>query len=798
MKLSAFYFGSLQARIVTMFVLLFLVVQLLGFSFINSAISDNAHSQLRNELTVGKRVFNLQMTQNGQRLVQGANILAADFGFRGAVATNDAETIASALRNHGNRIHADISMFADLGGKVVASSVPSVAGGSAFPFPAMIKTAERDDKATAIVQLNGIPYQLVLLPVKAPVTIGWIAFGFSVDDEVATDFEALTRIKLSVLTRDSMGNWQLVASSLPPALRTGLAAQVVGAEPPPQMSMQLGGEEYESQLASLSNSGESLAVLQRSVKEAAAPYKQLQATLLILTLAGIGFLLAGSMLVSRRIVRPVRELVTSAKLIEEGDYSRNVEVRAHDEIGELSSALNHMRGAISAREQRIIELAYSDDLTALPNRAMFMDRLEQAVKSSRRIGQPMSVLMMDLDRFKLINDTLGHQCGDETLRIVGDRLSRTVARQSDTVARLGGDEFAILLPVDDADGAQLIAQRAVKALEEPLVVQGVTVDVGVSIGIVTAPEHGESGAILMQRADIAMYVAKRNGSGWAHYHPSLDSHSSDRLSMLSELRSAIENDELVLYYQPKVSLAAGGVTGAEVLIRWNHPERGFMPPDQFIPFAEQTGFITQITRWVLRRAFAQCAQWWSTGRALNIAINLSARDLHAPGLVEYVRQQMDEYGVNPNWITLEVTESALMTDAAHALTTLEALRKMGLRLAIDDFGTGYSSFSYLKKMPVDEIKIDKSFVMDMIVDSDDAAIVRSVIDLSHNLGLKVTAEGTESDAIMRTLAGLNCDLGQGYHWSRPLAQAQFELWLDQYAHQGRPALVAHGKAVSEP
>ncbi len=792
MKPTSFVFRSLQARILTLFVLLFLVVQVLGFSFTVRTISDNARAQLREELTVGERLFGRQMAQNGQRLIQAANILSGDFGFREAVATNAGETIASALRNHGSRIHADITMYADLRGKIIASSVPAMAAGSAFPFPAMIKSAENEDSAVSIVQLNDAPYQLVIVPLKAPVAIGWIAFGFRLNDRDMSDFEALTRIKLSVITRDAASHWSVAASNFQAPLWPELIAQA-GTNPPPQLLMTLGGEEYESRLSTLSQQGDSIAiaVLQRSVNEAAAPYRKLQTTLLILTLGGLGLLLAGSMLVSQRIVRPVRELAASAKRIEEGDYTQAVEVRGHDEIAELGSALNHMRGAISAREQRIIQLAYSDELTALPNRAMFMDRLEQAVKVSCRLGRPMSVLMMDLDRFKLINDALGHQRGDEVLRAVGQRLAGVVARESDTLARLGGDEFAILLPADGADGARMIAQRIVHAMEQPMTVQEVAVDVGISIGIVTAPEHGEDAATLMRRADIAMYVTKRNGNGWTHYHRSFDGQSPDRLSMLSEMRRAIEMDEFVLYYQPKVSLLTGEVNGAEALVRWTHPDRGFLPPDQFIPFAEQTGFITQITRWVLKAAFAQCAEWWRQGRALNIAVNLSARDLHAPGLVDYVRDQLKEHGVQPEWVTLEVTESAVMSDAARALETLEVLHKMGLLLAIDDFGTGYSSFAYLKKMPVDELKIDKSFVMDMILDRDDAAIVRSVIDLSHNMGLKVTAEGAENDAIIQSLVSLNCDLAQGYHWTPPLGQGEFELWLDQYSHQRRSSLSEH-------
>jgi diguanylate cyclase (GGDEF)-like protein len=468
-----------------------------------------------------------------------------------------------------------------------------------------------------------------------------------------------------------------------------------------------------------------------------------------------------------------------------------VAIFAKDEIGELASTFNHMQGAISAREARITELAYSDELTALPNRALFMDRLEQAVKVSRRLPmpKPMSVLVMDMDRFKHINDTLGHQHGDGVLRMIGERLAAALPRQSDTVARLGGDEFAVLLPVDDAAGAEVIAQRIIKAMEEPLSVQGVNIDAAMSIGIVTCPEHGEDAATLMRRADIAMYEAKRNGSGWAHYDLAFDSESGDRLSMLSELRSAMENEELVLYYQPKIAVQTGGVTGAEVLIRWIHPTRGFVAPDQFIPYAEQTGFITQITRWVLSRAFVQCATWWRTGRALNIAVNLSARDLQAPGLVDFIKGLLDEHAVNPNWITLEVTESAVMNDAAHALKTLQELHDMGLKLSIDDFGTGYSSFAYLKKMPVDELKIDRSFVKDMITDRDDASIVRAVIELSHSLGLKVTAEGAENQAVVAALSAMSCDLAQGYFWTRPLPMQQFEQWLDLHATQTRPALV---------
>ena len=798
MKMSAIQFGSLQTRIVTLFVLLFLVVQTLGFAVVSRAISENARSRLQEELKVGQNIFKRQLDQKGQRLVLAASILSADFGFREAIATNDEETIASALRNNGNRIKSDVMMLVGLDGKVVASTLVAKELNGKFPFMNLFKDAEREGTAS-VVLFEGVPYQFVIVPVKAPVAIAWVAIGFRIDEALAKDFEALTLLKLSILVRENGGDWQMMASTLSPELRSSLRQQL-GKGDAQSRAMFLAGDEYESLVTTLSNQGNMVAtaVIQRSLQEAAEPYTRLRTMMMFLSLGGLGLLIIGSLITARRIAQPVRALAGLAQQIEQGDYSQSIEVKSSDEIGELASAFNHMNDAISTREQRIMELAYSDELTTLPNRALFLENLNQAVLAMNRSGRPMSVLVMDLDRFKLVNDTLGHQCGDEVLRVVGSRLTAAVSRDGESpgcvVARLGGDEFAVLLPTGGVSAAENVARRLLKALETPLVIQGVTVDISSSMGLVTAPGHGDDAATLMRRADIAMYVAKRNNSGFAHYESAYDRESTGRLSLLSELRHAIEGNELVVHYQPKISLNSGNVIGAEALVRWNHPERGFMSPDQFIPFAEQTGFITQITRWVLRSALEQCGTWRRQGRTLNIAVNLSARDLHTADLAGYVNWLMSEFAVKPEWITLEVTESAVMSEPTRALATLEALHKMGIHLSIDDFGTGYSSFSYLKKMPVDEIKIDKSFVIGMLTDADDATIVRTVIDLGHNLGLKVTAEGTENEGVLRTLAALKCDLAQGYHISRPLPPEKFESWLDQYVREVKPALVLHRPA----
>jgi diguanylate cyclase (GGDEF)-like protein len=407
-----------------------------------------------------------------------------------------------------------------------------------------------------------------------------------------------------------------------------------------------------------------------------------------------------------------------------------------------------------------------------------------------RGSKPLAVMMMDLDRFKYVNDTLGHPIGDMLLCEVARRLRGTLQRQTDTVARLGGDEFGVLLPTDDLDAARLLATRMLRALEEPITIEGQLVDVGASIGIVTFPENGSDMNVLLRRADIAMYVAKRSNLGFSLYDERHDQNSAERLSLMSELRQAVERDELTLYYQPKVDLATQHVRYVEALVRWDHPTRGFVSPDQFIPFAEQTGYIKTISRWVADRAIAQCAAWRAQGLEIEVSVNVSARELIQSSLPETFQALLDKHGVLPEWIWIEITESAIMDDPNHAIETLDRLHALGIRLSIDDFGTGYSSLSYLKRMPVDEIKIDKSFVMGMTDHKDDETIVRSTIDLGHNMGLKVVAEGVENEEMMLRLKALRCDLAQGFHLSRPLPPARLESWLKVWAGQREEPVVS--------
>ncbi|HCN88036.1 MAG TPA: GGDEF domain-containing protein, partial [Oxalobacteraceae bacterium] len=523
-----------------------------------------------------------------------------------------------------------------------------------------------------------------------------------------------------------------------------------------------------------------IVVLQRSISEAIAPYTRLQVKMLILTALGIAIAVAGSIFTAKRITGPLRRLTEIAKRLGAGTYEGQIEIQREDEIGELSKAFASMRDGIANRELEIRRLAYWDTLTDLPNRAQFAIMLTDAIAQAGQSNSACTILMMDLDRFKTVNDVMGHRFGDALLRLVAERLALQLPNGGNQLARLGGDEFAILLPDTNIDDARRVAVRILKALEVPLSLEEQTVDLGAGIGIAGYPAHGADAELLLSRAEVAMYAAKRSGNEAVVYDAILDKVSQQSLSLLSELRAAIDGNQFRLYVQPKIMLETGEVTGLEALVRWAHPDKGMIFPDHFIPFAEQTGFIRVLTRWVLDRSAALCSELAAQGVRLKISINLSARDLLDLDLPAKFAEILARHHVESSSFCLEITESAIMDDPQRAQQTLEGLHAMGVDLSIDDFGTGYSSLAYLKRLPVDELKIDKSFVMNMERDADDAKIVRSTIDLGHNMGLRVVAEGIESEAVWNILVRMGCDQGQGYFMSRPIPSDQLIAWKTQW------------------
>ena len=447
-------------------------------------------------------------------------------------------------------------------------------------------------------------------------------------------------------------------------------------------------------------------------------------------------------------------------------------------LGGISWSVNRM---LRRQARTNAHLALHDVLTGLPNRALFHDRATVALQAAARDRGGFALVLVDLDRFKEVNDTLGHHNGDALLRLVGDRLVAAL-RGIDTVARLGGDEFGLVLP-GSADEAAAVAalERVRKAVGADVELEGLPLNIEASIGVAFYPAHGDDVDVLLQRADVAMYVAKEGTLGTVVYDTEHDHYNPRRLALVGELRRALDRDELVLHYQPKTELATGAVNSVEALVRWRHPSRGLLYPDEFIPVAEQTGLIGPLTEWVLRAAVSQVVAWDDLAPDLGMAVNLSARSLHDPDLPDLVLGVLSEYGVPASRLLLEITETALVTDATRAAVVLARLADAGVRLSLDDFGRGYTSLAYLRRLPVTELKIDKTFVMEMDRSSEDAAIVRSVVELGHNLGLLVTAEGVENASVLSSLTDFGCDTGQGFFLSRPLDADALGDWLRNHA-----------------
>jgi diguanylate cyclase len=443
-----------------------------------------------------------------------------------------------------------------------------------------------------------------------------------------------------------------------------------------------------------------------------------------------------------------------------------------------SSTVHAMKKALDdARHQ-----AMHDELTGLPNRACFYDRTDQALRLASRDGTCTAVMLFDLNRFKDINDTLGHKFGDKVLREVGPRLRRGL-RDSDTLARLGGDEFCVLLPrVEGVGDALLVAKRIIELLEEPFDIDGMTMPVEASCGVAIAPLDGDSADLLLQRADVAMYVAKDSHASIVTYDDELNINTPARFALLSELRAAVSGGQFVLYYQPKAALGGRNVHGVEALVRWQHPTYGLVPPNDFIPLAEHTGLIKPLTTWVLNTALEQLSRWREMNGSpflanLSVAVNVSTRSLLDDDFPTEVATSLERWGIPPHLLALEITESTIMADPSRAHRLLSELSATGVQVSIDDFGTGYSSLSYLKNLPVNELKIDRSFVYQMHRDPNDAVIVQSVIDLGRNLGLHTVAEGIEDDETWEHLRRLGCDSGQGYLLARPMPAENLLGWL---------------------
>ncbi|HYF58947.1 MAG TPA: EAL domain-containing protein [Burkholderiaceae bacterium] len=769
---------SLRTRATGFVLALLLGVQLAGFGMIRASIERNARADVARQLEVGARVFERLMRHETETLAQGARILASDYGFREAIGSDDLETITSALANHGGRIGATVAMYWNAGFALKATTVATLAPEARDHVAALVRGAARSAPVDGAVLIDGHLHRFVVVPVLAPLPIGWVVMGFATDARLAADLRELSALEVSFLADGAHGSVTPIATTLPGSRAAALSTSVAGplASPGRPTIVPIDDTEWGTLAVPLPvQPGRSVhALLQRSVDEATAPYARLQTTLLALTAVGVLVSALLGVAAARRVFRPLEQLAEAAQRLGRGDASTPLPAVTDDEVGRLSGSFAEMRAQLAEREARIARLAYHDGLTGLPNRESFRLRLEAALADAR--GRSVAVLMLDLDRFKHVNDVLGHAFGDRVLAGVAERLAAVARDAGAPLARLGGDEFALLVDGAGAARAFELAAAIGEAMGTPIVIDGQSIDLGGALGIAAHPEHGADAATLLARAEIAMYAAKARRAGPLAYDPALDDSSAESLSLAGELREAIARDQLVLAWQPKVALRDGRIAGAEALVRWRHPVRGAVPPDRFLPFAEQSGLIREITRWVLARAVRQAAAWRDAGLSVPVAVNLSTRDLLDAALPQRVAAALAEHRLPPSMLTLEITESAIMEEPDRALQVLHSLRALGVALSIDDFGTGHASLAYLKRLPVHELKIDRSFTRTLTTDAADATIVRSTIDLGHDLGLKLVAEGIEDEATAAALRAAGCDTGQGWRWARALPADEFAAW----------------------
>lgn len=738
--------------------------------------------QTERELVVAKSVFDQLVAQRFTQLSDSVTVLAADFGFRQAAATGDEPTIASVLENHSVRVGADLSVLIDLDGNLLARSGEAPGLGSGPDWRELVTQLRRDDFIQSVSAIDERPYQLVAVPVMAPEKISWLMMGFAIDDELVSELKAITGLDLTFFGPSNAG-YPVAATTLDAAHGNQLQSAVERLANVGNTQLQSLALAEEDFLALVEVFGADparlLAVLQLSLTEAFAPYERLKLQLLSIFAAILTVAVAIGVRVARGLTGPIERLSEAARRIGEGDYAVHFDVEGQDEVGRLGRTLTFMRTEIAERERRIVYQSHHDELTGLANRYLAADRLGQSIARARRDGDECCVALLDLNRFKAINDSLGHPVGDQVLRKLAFRLESTI-RSGDTTARLGGDDFLIVFDSLDPEAcARLLRRDILPVLSQPVEVGDMHVQMSVSVGVAAFPRHGKDADELIRRAEIAMYEAKGSQEVLKLYEAGSDEGHLRQLAIVADLPRALENGELRVHYQPQAAMRDGAELHAEALARWVHPKFGNVSPEEFIGVLERSGNIGQLTAWLLDTVGAQAARWREAGFDVQVSVNLSALDVMSPELTGLVGRCLTRHNLRPSNLALEVTESAIMSDPVHAIARLGELRATGHRIAIDDFGTGYSSLGQLRQLPVDELKIDKSFVMHLSEGSEDALIVRSTIDLAHALGLEVVAEGVETEQAWDFLDALDCERVQGYYLSKPLTAEQYTRRLER-------------------
>jgi len=761
--------NSFRNRLLVLIIGLIAVTQTVTLVAVLASTQRNVEARAAEQLTAGGSYALQLVAFRASQLAGGVAVLASDFGFREAVSWRDVPTILSAASNHSRRIEADLLLLVDTQGKLIAAT-DRVDPGFVASMEGFIDRALMSPDLPHFALLSGRPYQFFAAPVRAPDTIAWLVMGFAVNDALARKIGGLVGVDVSFIAIDGAVA-RNVASTLDSGLRDLMPALPepgpMGTTAPGKLTA--GSEEFLVHIVDLEPDNHAVRLLlQKPIREVLAPFLAVRNAMLVVSGTALLLAMIVAVLLGRSATRPIDKLVAAARRIEGGQYKEPIAVSGSEEFRRLAGTLNAMQERVAEREARIRHQAYHDELTGLPNRAQAESELARVLVEAGGKAR-VTVMVIHLSNLRELNASLGHRIGDEVLLATANRLTMA-CQPGERVARLGASRYVMLLSRQhSAEDAPRVAATVIDMLREPLTLGEVDVELQVTAGLCTSPEQGGAADEMIRRAEIALHDAEVSHERIGRFRVGSDDEHRRRLEIMTDLRRAIENNGLQLVFQPKVAIATRRVNSVEALVRWTHPKLGPVPPAEFVPLTEQTGGARQLTDWVLRAAIRQMAEWRRSNLVLDVAVNLSAGDIVDAGLGDTILRLLAEYRVAATSLVLEITESAMMRDPITAARNMELLRVAGVRFAIDDFGTGYSSLSQLRKLPVDELKIDRSFVSRAHLDADDASIVSSTIELGHNLGLKVVAEGVEVADTLMMLRKLGCDYAQGYLISKPLA-----------------------------
>lgn len=766
--------ASFRGKLLLMMLGLLVVTMLSTTLAVLRATNDNVETLLGNELSVIGRVFTEFLRQDRQQLLERGEVLAGDFAFKRALATGEFDTMRSVLANHGERINADLVLLVSPARDVLLST---------HPLDALPEDIARslDRTMTGGVSLPAVigdtAFQLVMIPVRAPDLIGWLGLGRRLDAPALARIREITTIDVTLLYAGEGAERTHRVSTLPPSLLPAGPAGTEVSAAARELARDLRSANWLSQERVMLDSDDAtlVAVLSESLAGALDEYAPMRLQMVLIALVALVAATLATLLVARWVTRPVYRLVTAAQTISTGDYSRRIDLRAGREFDALANTLNLMQDTVAEREARIQHQAQYDMLTQLPNRnymySLFTRQVTESAASTR-----FALGLLDLYNLQQLQDLYGGQFSDEVLKEVAARVNGSL-RRGDMAARVGDTQILLFLADMEPSGIEIVMRKLRNEFSSALVVDEVPVQLDFALGFVFCPRDGTDFDDLLRRAQIALSHARRTTRDHAVYQLGQDEQHLRQIQVASHLPRAIDAAAFTLHYQPKYDLHARAVKEVEALLRWTDDELGAVSPDEFIPVAEQTGIITRISEQIVRRVIDQILLWNASGIHLTVCINLSGIDILKEHFLQSVMHALETSGLPPYSLALEITETAMMGDIALATANLKHVEEAGIRLSIDDFGTGFSSLAQLKTLPVQELKIDKSLVMRLDSDQDDRQIVRSTIEMAHYLGLKVVAEGVESEQVLAMLNEMHCDAVQGYFLARPLPAPDLENWL---------------------